>query len=114
MKGVADGAVIKDHHFAKIRFDLSQVLDISPIAQCAVLSVVSAREILPFAFKPVDDRVGVFLDRGSEGDQVIPFTNLRVLAGCSSRKMTRTVPFSGTHRNVAACARSTESGLEGQ
>jgi hypothetical protein len=46
MEDVAQGAVIKNHDFAEIRLDLSKILDISPIANSAVLPVVSSGEVL--------------------------------------------------------------------
>jgi hypothetical protein len=46
MEDVTQGAVIKNHDLAEIGLDLSQVLDISPIANSAVLPVVSPSEVL--------------------------------------------------------------------
>jgi hypothetical protein len=46
MEDVAQGAVVKNHDLAEIRLDLSKILDIGPIANSAVLPVVSSGEIL--------------------------------------------------------------------
>lgn len=46
MEHIAHGAVIKNHYFAEIRLDLSEVLDVSPVAKRAMLSVVSPRKVL--------------------------------------------------------------------
>lgn len=50
MEYIAYGAVIKNHDFAQIGFDLCKILDIGPVAKCAVLSIVPAREILALYF----------------------------------------------------------------
>ena len=46
MENVAHGAIVKDHDFAEVRLDLSKIFDISPVAECAVLSIISSCEIL--------------------------------------------------------------------
>ena len=76
MEAVAQGAVIKNHDLAEIGLDLGEVLDVSPIANSAVLPVVSSREVLALHLQPVDDRVGILLDRSGEYDQVVPLTDL--------------------------------------
>jgi hypothetical protein len=58
---IAQGAVIKNHDFAEVRLNLSKVLDVSPVAKRAVLSVVAPREVLPLDLQPVDDGIGVLL-----------------------------------------------------
>lgn len=68
MEDVAQGAVIQNHDFTKIRFNLCEILDISPIAKRAVLSVISSCKIFALDFQPVDDGIGVLLHRGSEYD----------------------------------------------
>jgi hypothetical protein len=76
MEDVAQGAVIKDHDLAEIRLDLSEIFDISPVAEGAVLPIVSPHEVLALYLEPVDDRIGVFLHGCGEDDKIIPFTNL--------------------------------------
>jgi hypothetical protein len=73
---VAQGAVIKNHDFAQIGFDLSKVLDVSPVAEGAVLPIVSSHKVLALHFQPIDDRIGILLYGGSEDDEVIPLTDL--------------------------------------
>jgi hypothetical protein len=50
MEDVAQGAVIKNHDLTEIRFNLSKILDISPIANSAVLPVVPPSEVLALHF----------------------------------------------------------------
>lgn len=76
VEDIAHGTVINDHDLAQVGFNLGQVLDISPIAKRAVLPIVSSREVLALHFQPVNNRVGIFLHRGREYNQVVPFTNL--------------------------------------
>ena len=68
MKNVAYGAVIKNHNLAQIRLHLGKILDISPVAERAVLSVISSRKVFALHLQPVDDRIGVLLHRRSEYD----------------------------------------------
>jgi hypothetical protein len=76
VKYVTNGAVIKNHDPAQIRLDLGEILDVDPIAKCAVLSIVSSSEVLALNLQPVDDRIGILLHRGGENDQIVPFTDL--------------------------------------
>jgi hypothetical protein len=76
VEDVTQGAVIKDHDLAEIRLDLSEIFDVSPVAEGAVLPIVSPHEVLALYLEPVDDRIGVFLDGCGEDDEIIPFTNL--------------------------------------
>jgi hypothetical protein len=76
MEHVTNRAVIKYHDLAQIRLDLGKILDVGPVTERAVLSIVSSREILALDLQPVDDRVGVLLHRGGEYDQIVPFTDL--------------------------------------
>jgi hypothetical protein len=76
VEDVTQGAVIKDHDLAEIRLDLSEIFDVGPVAEGAVLPIVSPHEVLALYLEPVDDRIGVFLDGCGEDDEIIPFTNL--------------------------------------
>jgi hypothetical protein len=80
MEDVAQGAIVKNHDLAQIRLNLSKILDVSPVANSAVLAVVSPSEILALHLQPVDDRIGVFLNRSGEYNQVVPFTDLIALS----------------------------------
>lgn len=62
MEYIAYGAVVKYHDFAQVRLNLSKILDVRPVAEGAVLSVVSSCKVLALDLQPVDDRIGVFLD----------------------------------------------------
>jgi len=46
VEDVAHRAVINDHDSAQIRLHLGQVLDIGPIAECAMLPIIPSREVL--------------------------------------------------------------------
>lgn len=46
MEHIAQGAIIEDHNLAQVRLHLSQIFDVSPIADSAVLPVVSPGEVL--------------------------------------------------------------------
>lgn len=76
MENVAQGAVIKNHDLAEIRLNLSKILDVSPVANSAVLSIVSARKVLALHLQPVDDGICILLYRSGEYNQVVPFTDL--------------------------------------
>lgn len=76
MENIAHGAVVENHDFTQIRFDLCQIFDICAIAKRAVLAVVSATKVFAFAFDPVNDRVCVLLHGCSEDYQIVPFADL--------------------------------------
>ena len=108
MENVAHGAIINDHDFAQVWLHLCQVLDVCTVSKRAVLSIVPSCEVLALHFEPVNDRVGVFLYRGSEDYEVVPFTNLMAESAQSGSVEARSdKPFSKTHRNTAACAHNT-------
>lgn len=46
MENVAHGTVVQDHDFAEVRLYLSEVLDVCPVAESAVLAVVAAGKVL--------------------------------------------------------------------
>lgn len=46
VEDVAHGAVINDHNPAEVRLHLSQILDISPVSERAVLPVIPSCKIL--------------------------------------------------------------------
>lgn len=73
MEDVAHRTVVQDHDFAKIRLHLSEVFDVCAVAESAVLTVVSAGKVLALDFQPVDDWIGVLLNRGRENNQIVPF-----------------------------------------
>lgn len=76
VKHIAQGAVIENHDFTEIRLDLSKILDVGPVTESAVLPVVSSDKILALHLQPVDDGIGVFLHRGGEYNEIVPFTDL--------------------------------------
>ena len=76
MEYVAHRAVVQYHHFGQIWLDVAEVFNVGSVTKRTVLSVVPAREVLPFLFEPVNDRIGILLHRGSEYNQVIPFAHL--------------------------------------
>jgi hypothetical protein len=78
MKNVANRRIIHNHDLAQIRLNRTQILNVSAVSHRAVLSIVSAGEIGAFEFKPVDYWVGVFLHRGCEDYEIIPFMNLEI------------------------------------
>lgn len=46
VEDVAHRAVIKNHDFAEVRLDLGQILDVRPIAERAMLTIVPCSEVL--------------------------------------------------------------------
>lgn len=76
VKNVAHGTVVQDHDFAEVRLDLSKILDVCAIAESAVLAIVAASKVLALDLQPVNDRVGVLLDRGCEDNKIVPFRDL--------------------------------------
>jgi hypothetical protein len=61
MEYVAQGAVIKNHDFAEVWLDLSKIFDVGPVAEGAVLPVISPDKVLALDLEPVDDGIGIFL-----------------------------------------------------
>jgi hypothetical protein len=80
MEDIAQGAIVKNHDLTQVRLNLSKILDVSPVANSAMLAVVSPSEILALHLQPVDNRIGVLLNRSGEYDQVVPFTDLSALS----------------------------------
>lgn len=76
MKNIAHRTVVENHDLTQVWFYLCQILYICTIAECAVLTIVSAAEVFAFAFNPINDRISVFLYRRGEHNQIIPFANL--------------------------------------
>jgi hypothetical protein len=76
MEDVAQGAVIKNHDLAEVRLNLCKVLDVSPVANSAVLPVVSSCKVLALHLQPVDDGISVLLNRCGEYNQIVPFADL--------------------------------------
>lgn len=66
MEYIANGAVIEDHDLAQVRFNLRQILNIRPVTERAMLPVVPPCKVFTLDFQPVDNRIGVLLDRRSE------------------------------------------------
>ena len=66
MENIANGAVVKNHDLAKVGLYLSKILDVGPITERAVLPIISSREVLALYLQPVDNRIGILLDRGRE------------------------------------------------
>ena len=108
MKYVTQGAVIKNHDFAQVGLNLGEVLDVSPIAEGAVLPIVSSHKVLALHFQPIDDRVGILLHGGSEDDKIIPLTNLGLWSAEEVRCRQVRIPFSKIRHNTAACEHSTK------
>lgn len=74
MKTIAMWAVIKYYNFAQVWLNRAEVLNIRAVPEGTMLPVISAREVFPLLFKPVNDGICVLLDRGGENNKVIPFT----------------------------------------
>jgi hypothetical protein len=45
VEDIAYGAIIKNHDFAQVRLNLSKILNVRPVAEGAVLSVVSSCKV---------------------------------------------------------------------
>ena len=78
MENIAHGAVVEDHDFTQVRFNLCQILDVCAIAKRAVLAVVSAAKVFSFAFDPVNDGICVLLHGCSKDYKIVPFADLRM------------------------------------
>jgi hypothetical protein len=76
VENIAQRAVVKNHDLAEIGLNLGKILDVSPVANSAVLSIVSACKVLALHLEPVDDGICVLLYRSGEYNQVVPFTDL--------------------------------------
>lgn len=76
MEDVAQGAVVKYHNLAQIWLDLGKILDVSPVANSAVLPVVSSCKVLALHLQPINDGISILLDRCGKYDQVVPFADL--------------------------------------
>lgn len=80
MEHVAQRAIVQNDNLAQIRLHRAQVLDERALSERAVLPVVACGKELPFRLEPVDDGVGVLLDRRREDHQVVPLAYLHCLA----------------------------------
>ena len=110
MENIAHGAVVENHDFTQIRFDLCQIFDICAIAKRAVLAVVSAAKVFAFAFDPVNDRICVLLHGCSKNYEIVPFANLRIIESVIRRqKLQRDYfsPCAESRDNMDAHAHST-------
>lgn len=88
MENVTKGAVIKYHYLAQIRLDLSKILDVSPVANCAMLPVVPPGKVLALYLQPIDNRIGVLLHRSGEYNKIVPFADLgQESVGCWSNRI---------------------------
>lgn len=76
MKNVAHGAIVYDHNLTQVWLDLSQVFNVCPIPEGAMLSIIPSSKVFALYFKPVDDGVGVLLHRRRKNNQIVPFTDL--------------------------------------
>jgi hypothetical protein len=76
VENVAQWAVIKYHDLAEVRLNLSKILDVRAVAECAMLPIIATHKVFPLDLQPVDDRIGILLHRRSKNDEVVPFTNL--------------------------------------
>lgn len=86
MENIAHGAVVKNHDFAQVRFDLRQILDVCAIAKCAVLAVVSAAKVFAFTFDPINDGICVLLHRCSKHYEIVPFADLKMAVSVRERE----------------------------
>lgn len=100
VKDVAHRTVVQDHDLAEVRLDLSKILDVCAIAESAVLAVVAASKVFALDLQPVNDRVGVLLDRGCEDNKVVPLRDLpHKSAQHSSRHSVRLTFFRNSSQN---------------
>lgn len=76
-----------------------------------MLPVVSPDKILALHLQPIDDGIGVFLHRGGEDDEVIPFTDLAALSVKYRNMAVIMVPSSENHHNKDAYGHNTTRGL---
>jgi hypothetical protein len=76
VKNIADRTIIHNHNATQIGLNLAEILDVCSVSLSAMLSVVSARKVGSLQLQPVNYRIGVFLYRGREDDEIIPFGNL--------------------------------------
>lgn len=76
VENIAHRTVVQDHHFAQIGFYRTEIFDVRPVAQRAVLSVVPRLEVLALLLEPVDYRIGILLNTSREDDKFIPLADL--------------------------------------
>ncbi len=76
MKYIAGRTVVDDHDPTEVRFDATEILNVVASAKGTMLTVVTSDEILSILFEPVDDRIGVLLNRCGEDDEIVPFADL--------------------------------------
>lgn len=76
VEDVAQGAVVKYHNLAQIWLDLGKILDVSPVANSAVLSVISSCKVLALHLQPINDGISILLNGCGKYDQVVPFADL--------------------------------------
>lgn len=115
MEDVAQWAIVKYHDLAQVRFNLRKVLDVSPVANSAVLPVVSSCKVLALHLQPVDDGISVLLDGCGKYNQIVPFADLGWEGQPQlGNAQVRSLPFSKSRHSTAACERSTRAGPVGR
>ena len=75
MKDITQRTIVQYHDPAEVGLHAAEILDVCSVPQRAVLPVIPRREVRPLLLQPVDDGVGVFLHRGREDDEVVPFAD---------------------------------------
>jgi len=73
MENIADRRIVQDDHLAQVRLNGAQILDVAPIPERAMLSVVPAGKVFLLLLEPVDDWISILLDRGGESNDFVPF-----------------------------------------
>lgn len=112
MEYVAHGAVVQYHDLTQIRLNLGQVLDVCTIAECTMLSIISAAEVFAFSLKPVNDWIGIFLYRCCENYEVVPLAHLFDVLACSNTQdVSCNQLFEETHGSAVSRVHSTKSGF---
>lgn len=76
VENVANGTVVENHHLAKVWLNSAKIFDVRSVAVCTVLAVVAGGEVFALEFKPIDDWIGVLLDRCCKDNEVVPFADL--------------------------------------
>ena len=76
MKDVTGRTVIDDHDLTEVWLNIAKVFDIITATKGTVLAIVTTDKVFSILLEPVDDRIGVFLYRGREDDEFIPFADL--------------------------------------
>lgn len=76
VENITHGRIIQNHHPRQIRLHSTQILDIRPVPESAMLPIIPSRKILPLPLQIINHGIRVLLHGSREYYQGVPFRDL--------------------------------------